>query len=60
MSDEELIAYFDAAAVLLGLQPLAEHRDEALAAFRVLAAEARLVTEFPLPAAIEAAPRFVS
>ncbi len=59
MSDDEVIGYFAAAAVLLDLQPLAEHRDEALAAFKVLVAEARLVTAFPLPAGIEAAPRFV-
>jgi hypothetical protein len=51
-------AYFDAAAAHLALPVRPEHREEALAAFRVLTEQARLVTEFDLPAEIEAAPRF--
>jgi hypothetical protein len=56
---DEVEAYFDAASALLGLPVRPEHRDEALAAFRVLSAQARLVTEFPLPEDAEPAPRFV-
>jgi hypothetical protein len=51
--------YLDAAAALLGLPIRPEHRGEVLAAFEVLTAQGRLVTEFELPETIEAAPRFV-
>jgi hypothetical protein len=55
-ADED--AYLDAAAALLGLPIRPAHRAEALAAFRVLRQHAALVTAFPLPEEIEAAPRF--
>ncbi len=51
-------SYFDAASALLDLAILPEYRDEALAAFKVLIEHGRTVTEFALPDAIEAAPRF--
>jgi hypothetical protein len=50
--------FIDAAAALLGLPIRQEDRAEVIAAFAVLRAQARLVTEFPLPAETEAAPRF--
>jgi hypothetical protein len=56
--NDTVAAYFDAAAALLALPVRPEHREEALAAFRVLTEQARLITEFELPADIEAAPRF--
>jgi hypothetical protein len=52
-------AYLDAAAAVLGLPIPPEYRAEVLAAFAVLAEQARLVTEFLLPHEIDAAPRFV-
>ena len=58
MSKDTVETYFEAASALLELPVRPEHRDEALAAFRVLTAQARLVTEFALAEAIEAAPRF--
>jgi hypothetical protein len=51
--------YLSAASVLLDLPIRPEDRDEVLAAFVVLTAQAKLVTEFALPEAILAAPRFV-
>lgn len=51
-------AYLDAASVLLGLPVRPEHHAEVLAAFAVLAAQARLIAQFALPGNIEAAPRF--
>jgi hypothetical protein len=57
-TNQEIEAYLDAASVLLGLPIRPEHRDEALAAFRVLTEHGKLVTEFNLPEIIEAAPRF--
>jgi hypothetical protein len=51
--------YVDAASALIGLPIRPEHRDEVLAAFAILAAQARLITEFSLPEETEAAPRFM-
>lgn len=50
--------YLDTVAIVLDLPIRPEHRDEVLAAFRVLSAQAKLVTEFELPETINAAPRF--
>jgi len=50
--------YLDAAAVLLGLPIQPAHREAVEAAFAVLLAQGRLVTEFALPEDIDAAPRF--
>jgi hypothetical protein len=58
MSEDAEKNFFAAASVLLGLPIKPEHYDDALAAFRVLTAQAKLVTEFPLPDEIDAAPRF--
>jgi hypothetical protein len=52
-------AYLKAAAALLDLPIRPEHVDEVMAAFAVITAQARLVTEFSLPETIEAAPRFI-
>lgn len=51
--------YLDAAAALLGLPIRAEHRAAVEAAFAVLAAQGRLVTDFRLPEETEAAPRYI-
>jgi hypothetical protein len=51
-------AYLDAASALLELPIRPEHRDEVEAAFAVLVAQGRLVTEFTLPDDVEVAPRF--
>jgi hypothetical protein len=51
-------SYMDAAAALLGLPIQAEHRAAVEAAFAVLLAQGRVVTEFALPEEIDAAPRF--
>ncbi len=59
MSETVEDAYFDAAAALLALPVRPEHREEALAAFLVLAAQGKLLAEFTLPERVEAAPRFV-
>jgi hypothetical protein len=50
--------YLHSASALLGLPIRAEHEEEVRAAFAVLCAQARLVTEFALPDDIEPAPRF--
>jgi hypothetical protein len=50
--------YLMAASALLGLPIKPEHMDEVRAAFEVISAQARLVTEFVLDHDIEAAPRF--
>jgi hypothetical protein len=55
----DLESYVRTASALLGLPIRDEHRDEVLAAFTVLRAQAALVTEFTLPETIEAAPRFI-
>ncbi len=57
-TNKEIEAYLDAASALLGLPILAEHRDEVLAAFRVLDEHGERVKAFALPEDIEAAPRF--
>lgn len=51
-------AYIGATAPLLGIEVDAAWTASVAANLRVLAAAASLVTEFPLPDAIEAAPRF--
>jgi hypothetical protein len=57
--DEDFEPYLNAAAALANLPIRPEDRDEVMAAFAVITAQARLVTEFHLPETIEAAPRFV-
>jgi hypothetical protein len=57
--DEDFEPYLNAAAALTNLPIRPEDRDEVMAAFAVITAQARLVTEFHLPETIEAAPRFV-
>jgi Protein of unknown function (DUF4089) len=57
-TNKEIEDYLDAASALLGLPIRPEHRNEVLAAFHVLVEHGKLVTEFTLPEAIEAAPRF--
>jgi hypothetical protein len=52
--------YLSAASALLELPIRREHYEEVLAAFEVLCEQGRLVTEFALPAELEAAPRFVA
>ncbi len=58
MSETAEADYLRAASTMLGLPIRPEHEAEVRAAFAVIAAQARLVTEFPLPDDIEAAPRF--
>ncbi len=58
MTEDVVEAYFEAASALLDLPILPEHRDEALAAFKVLRQHAAVVMEFALPKDVEAAPRF--
>ena len=57
-SDDPIAEYLNQAALLLDLPIRAEHHDEVLAAFRILRAQSRLITEFELPAHFEPAPRF--
>ncbi len=57
-SDDPIAEYLAQAAILLDLPIRAEHHDEVLAAFRVLRAQALLITEFELPPQCEAAPRY--
>ena len=57
-TNKEIEDYLQAASALLGLPIRPEHQDEVLAAFRVLVEHGKLVTEFTLPEAVEAAPRF--
>lgn len=52
-------AYVDAASRLVGLPIRPEHRDEVISALAMIMAQAELVLEFPLPATIEPAPRFI-
>ncbi len=59
MDVEDFEPYLDAASALIGLPIRPEDRAEVMAAFAVITAQARLVTEFHLPESIEAAPRFV-
>jgi hypothetical protein len=58
-TNKEIEDYMDAASVLLGLPIRPEHRDEVLAAFRVLVDHGTLLQEFALPETVEAAPRFI-
>ncbi len=58
MDDAEK-AYLHAASALIDLPIRPEHLDEVVAAFAVITAQARLMTEFLLPESIEAAPRFI-
>ena len=58
-TNKEIEDYLQAASALLGLPIRPEHQDEVLAAFRVLVEHGNLVTEFTLPEAVEAAPRFI-
>ncbi len=57
-SDDPIADYLDQAAILLNLPIRPEHYAEVLAAFRVLRAQAEVVTEFALPEHTEAAPRY--
>jgi hypothetical protein len=50
--------YLDQASHLLNLPIRPEHRDEVLAAFQVLLAQAKLIIEFELPETFDPAPRF--
>jgi hypothetical protein len=59
MEDDLPGRYMDAAAALLGLPIQQQHRAAALAAFMVLLAQGRLVTEFALPEDIDPAPRYL-
>jgi len=59
MDVEDFEPYLNAASALIGLPIRPEDRAEVMAAFAVITAQARLVTEFHLPESIEAAPRFV-
>ena len=58
MEDDLPARYLDDAAALLGLPIRDAHREAVEAAFAVLLAQARLVTEFALPETTEAAPRY--
>jgi hypothetical protein len=58
MAQDACSRYLDAASDLLGLPIQAEHRAAVEAAFLVLLAQGRLVTEFALPDETEAAPRY--
>jgi hypothetical protein len=58
MSPDAEESFFAVASALLGLPIKPEHYDDALAAFRVLTTQAKLVTDFPLPNEIDAAARF--
>jgi hypothetical protein len=57
--DDALRTYLSAASALIDLPIRPEYLDEVMAAFAVITAQARLVTDFSLPETIEAAPRFV-
>lgn len=57
-TNTEIETYLDAASAFLGLPIRPEHREEVLAAFRVLAEHGEKVREFALAEPIEAAPRF--
>jgi hypothetical protein len=57
-SDDPVAEYLNKTAALLDLPIRPEHYDEVLAAFRVLRAQAELITEFELPPHCEAAPRY--
>jgi hypothetical protein len=57
--DDPIAAYLDQASRLLDLPIRPGHREEVLAAFRILTAQAKLITEFALPEGTEAAPRFI-
>jgi hypothetical protein len=59
MDVEDFEPYLDAASALAGLPIRPEDRDEVMAAFAVITAQSRFLTEFHLPESIEAAPRFV-
>jgi Protein of unknown function (DUF4089) len=59
MEDDLPGRYLDDAAALLGLPIQKEHRAAALAAFTVLLAQGRLVTEFALPEDTDPAPRYL-
>jgi hypothetical protein len=52
-------AYLKTASALLDLPIRPEHLDEVMAAFAVITAQAKLITEFEIPETIEAAPRFI-
>ncbi|OYV41734.1 MAG: hypothetical protein B7Z80_00700 [Rhodospirillales bacterium 20-64-7] len=58
MKNDPVAPYLEAASALLGLPIQDRHRDAVEAAFAVLLAQGRLVTEFALPEHIEAAPRY--
>jgi hypothetical protein len=59
MDEEDFAPYLDAASALTGLPIRPEDRDEVMAAFAVITAQARFLAAFHLPESIEAAPRFV-
>ena len=59
MMQDAATLYLDAAAEMFGLPVRAEHRAAVEAAFAVLLAQGRLVTEFVLPEETEAAPRYI-
>jgi hypothetical protein len=56
---QDIPAYVDAAASLLGLPIAPAHRDAVIEAMTMIMAQAELVLAFDLPHAIEPAPRFV-
>jgi Protein of unknown function (DUF4089) len=56
---DDVSNYLDMASKSLELPIRPEHRGEVMTAALALAVQARLVAEFALPEAVEAAPRFV-
>jgi hypothetical protein len=58
MTEDLSKIYLDNAAKMLGLPIQAGHREAVEAAFAVLVAQGKLVTDFVLPEETEAAPRY--
>jgi hypothetical protein len=58
MTDDTATAYLNTASALLNLPINPEHFADVLAAFRAIQVQAKLVTEFPLPAETESTQRF--
>ncbi|MBM0743203.1 DUF4089 domain-containing protein [Phormidium sp. CLA17] len=56
--EQDLSAFVDQAAMLIGLPIPAEYRQEVIDNFERIGAIAQLVTEFPLPEDTEIAPIF--
>ena len=58
IADSDIETYVDLAASAVGLAVAPEHRPGVVLNFRRTAEVARLVTEFPIPDAVDAAPVF--